>query len=123
MRNPNIFPGAQSDYDRALDQFRRSAADLTDGQINTLRVRNPEIAAAASFAREYWRNRTAYQRRIDEAEYAKATDLRRIVERGGQSGPPVRASREEIEAALIAALKKSSKVVRLLPHLRGGRND
>jgi hypothetical protein len=136
MRNqqPNLVQNS-SEYERAVDQLRRGPADLTDAQISWLRSRNPELARMAELSRARNRRGAEFQQRVDEAEYAKETERRRLLrgranrpgEAGGAAavvGPTYRPDDQKAaEAAGIVAPKKIRPVVRLLPHLRGGRND
>src|SRR4051812_8863654 len=85
MRDHNPFRSAMSLYDLALEQVRKSPADLTDEQLETLRLRNPEFAKMAAAGRERHRNSAAFQQRLAEAEYFKNTDRQRLAARLGVS--------------------------------------
>lgn len=100
MINPkDFFPGLQTLYDKALAQWRRAPTDLTDEQIQTIRLQNPQLADAALASRGYFRRSAAYQQRVAEAEYFRPG-----------------AALERRIAAAEAAEKKNRRVVRLLRH-------
>ncbi len=101
-------------YDLALEQVRRSPADVTDEQLETLGERNPQFAKMAAAARDRHRRGAAYQQKIAGEAYEREANLRRLVHAMGNRLGKRQMSAEEIQRLA----DKSAGIVRMAPKRR-----